>query len=283
MHKKSPAAVCGSLMSRIQTDLSPRALEQWNPGLRAAAETENDIGIFDVIGEDFWGDGVSAKRISAALRAIGSGNPVTVNINSPGGDLFEGLAIYNLLKEHKGEVTVKVLSLAASAASVIAMAGDRIEVARSGFLMIHNAWVLAMGNRHDLREVADYLEPFDKSMADIYSVRTGIDTSGIQGMLDKETWIGGSEAIEKGFADDYLPSDQVTQARAEGPRIAARKVDLAMAKAGVARSERRRLMNELKSSTQTAAGNGTPSAADNGMHDAVELNAEPLPHLQFSV
>ncbi|MFT2622165.1 head maturation protease, ClpP-related, partial [Escherichia coli] len=74
--------------------------------------------------------------------------------NSPGGDMFEGLAIYNLLREHEGEVNVKVLGLAASAGSVIAMAGDTVQIARAGFLMIHNAWVVAMGNRNDLRELA---------------------------------------------------------------------------------------------------------------------------------
>ena len=145
--------------ANVNFDISPKALQLWNPGVQAAASEENDIGIFDVIGEDFWGEGVSSKRIASALRNIGSENPVTVNINSPGGDLFEGLAIYSLLKEHKGAVTVKVLSLAASAASIIAMAGDQIQVARAGFFMIHNAWTLAIGNRHDLRDIADFLEP----------------------------------------------------------------------------------------------------------------------------
>ncbi|KLB48562.1 peptidase, partial [Xanthomonas euvesicatoria] len=104
--------------------------------------------------------GVTARRVAGALRAMGKG-PVTVNVNSPGGDMFEGLAIYNLLREHDGEITVKVLGLAASAASIIAMAGDTVQIARAGFLMIHNAWVMAVGNRNDLIEVADTLKPFD--------------------------------------------------------------------------------------------------------------------------
>ncbi len=91
-------------------------------GFKAAATDDNSISVFDVIGQDYWGEGVTAKRIAGALRAM-NGADVTVNINSPGGDMFEGLAIYNLLREYEGRVTVKVLGIAASAASVIAMAG----------------------------------------------------------------------------------------------------------------------------------------------------------------
>ncbi|HCF5801664.1 TPA: Clp protease ClpP, partial [Pseudomonas aeruginosa] len=104
---------------------------------------------------------------AGALRAIGGDVDVTVNINSPGGDVFEGLAIYNLLREHKGKVSVNIIGLAASAASFIAMAGDEIRIGRAAFLMIHNAWLIAMGNRNDLREIADWLEPFDMTLADI--------------------------------------------------------------------------------------------------------------------
>lgn len=267
---------------RIQTDISPRALEKWNPALNAAATDDNSIGIFDVIGSDYYGEGVTSKRISAALRSIGPETPVTVNINSPGGDLFEGLSIYNMLREHKGQVTVKVLSLAASAASIIAMAGDEIQISRSGFLMIHNSWVLAMGNRHDLTAVADYLAPFDQAMADIYAVRTGLDISKAEAMMDAETWIGGTSAIDQGFADNYLPSDQVIESGVEGSKIAAHKIDIALAKSGMSRSERRKILNQLKSSTQTAAGGGTPSATVTDKPSAV-VNAEPLTRLTFTL
>src|SRR5690606_15957176 len=182
----SKRALPGVPMGRPQMDvhshISPRAMERWDPAIRAAAEEDDErtISMFDVIGQDFWtGEGVTTKRIAAALRNMGAG-PVTVNVNSPGGDMFEGLAIYNLLREHKGEVTVKVLGLAASAASVIAMAGDTVQVARAGFLMIHNAWVCACGNRHDMRDIADTLEPFDRAMADIYAARTGEELEAMQ-------------------------------------------------------------------------------------------------------
>ncbi len=269
----------------VRFELSPQALERWNPGVQAATEDENTISVFDVIGYDPWtGDGVTSRRVAAALRTIGVDAPVTVLINSPGGDMFEGLAIYNLLREHKGDVTVKVLSLAASAASVIAMAGDTIQVARAGFLMIHNAWYVAIGNRHDMREVADWLEPFDRTMADLYAERTSLDIKEIAALMDAETWFGGSEAVERGFADSLLSSDEVTEApQGRSERAAAQRLDLVLAKAGMPRSDRRRLLNDLKSGTPRAAGAGTRGAAEDDTLDAVVSTAGPLPRIAFSL
>lgn len=270
--KNLPAAPEASPRAGMQCDISPRALERWNPGLYAQDDSsDNTITIYDPIGYDMWGDGVTAKRIGAALRSIGSGD-VVVNINSPGGDVFEGLAIYNLLREHKGRVTVRVMGLAASAASFIAMAGDEIQIGRAAFFMIHNAWVMAMGNRNDLREIADWLEPFDQTIADIYQARTGIDTTAIQSDMDDETWIGGREAVDQGWADALLPSDtiQETANAHHDSKLAARKMDVAMAKAGVPRSQRRALMQAFKSDTPSAVDNGTPGATD---HEADTADA----------
>ncbi|WP_237673822.1 head maturation protease, ClpP-related [Vreelandella profundi] len=266
--KNLPAAPEASPRAGMYCDISPRALERWNPGLYAQDDSgDNTITIYDPIGYDMWGDGVTAKRIAGALRSIGSGD-VQVNINSPGGDVFEGLAIYNLLREHKGKVTVKVMGLAASAASFIAMAGDEIQIGRAAFFMIHNAWVMAMGNRNDLREIADWLEPFDQTIADIYQARTGIEIAGIQSDMDDETWIGGREAVDQGWADALLSSDAVqeTANAHQDSKLAARKMDVAMAKAGVPRSQRRALMQAYKSDT--------PSAVDTGMPGATETEAD---------
>lgn len=117
--------------------------DRWNvdaAGIRPAALAMNDnvITMFDVIGEDWWtGGGITAKGVAAALRAIGD-RPVEVQINSPGGDMFEGIAIYNVLREHSQAITIKIMGMAASAASVIAMAGDTIEIGAASFIMIHN-------------------------------------------------------------------------------------------------------------------------------------------------
>lgn len=140
-------------LGAAQFDLRPDAIERWQPDVRAASEGDATISIYDAIGDNWDGTGVTAKRIGAALRNIGA-RDVTVNVNSPGGDFFEGVAIYNLLREHQGKVTVRVMGLAASAASVIAMAGDEILMGDGSFLMIHNAWAVAIGNRHDMADAA---------------------------------------------------------------------------------------------------------------------------------
>lgn len=260
MSKKTlPGAPEGRPCAGVSSQVQPRALDRWNAGVRAAsAEGDEDrsISVYDVIGYDYWtGDGVTAKRIAAALRSMGAG-PVTVNVNSPGGDMFEGLAIYNLLREHDGEITVKVLGLAASAASIIAMAGDKVQIARAGFLMIHNAWVMAIGNRNDLIEVADTLKPFDDAMASIYAARTGEDQKAMAKLMDAETWIGGEASVEGGFADELLPSDQVQKGSGKASASAARRIEAGLRASGMPKSEAMRLISEFKSSSGDPAGGG---------------------------
>ena len=275
--KKLPGVPEGRLHAGVTSQIQPRALDRWNPGIRAAAESDEDrtISVYDVIGYDYWtGEGVTAKRVASALRHLGSG-PVTVNVNSPGGDMFEGLAIYNLLREHKGEVTVKVLGLAASAASIIAMAGDTVQIARAGFLMIHNAWVIAMGNRNDLREYADTIEPFDRAMADIYAARTGDEQAAMAKLMDAETWIGGSDAIDRGFADELLPSDQVEQKSGKASASAVRRMESALRASGMPKSEAMRLISEFKSGLGDPAGSGEgdPTERISGSPDALKETA----------
>ncbi|NCH77592.1 head maturation protease, ClpP-related [Cronobacter sakazakii] len=259
--KRLPAAPEGRPFAREKPDLPAAAMERWNGSIRAARDGDNSISIFDVIGADYWGEGVTASRIAGALRSL-NGADVTVNINSPGGDMFEGLAIYNLLREYDGKVTVKVLGLAASAASIIAMAGDEVQIGRGAFLMIHNCWVYAMGNRHDLAQIATDMAPFDKAMSDIYQARSGLDAATVDKMMDGETYIGGSEAVEKGFADSLLSADEIADDD-ESPAAALRKLDALLAKANTPRSERRKLLKALSGSTPGAAAtpDGTPGAA----------------------
>jgi ATP-dependent Clp protease protease subunit len=263
--RKLPAADIAARPG-LRTELQPSALSRWNPEVRAADDkSDASISILDVIGSDFFGEGMTAKRVAGALRAIGE-RDVTVNINSPGGDYFEGLAIYNLLRDHPAGVTVRILGLAASAAALIAMAGDSVQIARAGFLMIHNTWVIAMGDRIQLREVADWLEPFDTTTVDIFNARTGIEPRELARMLDRETWIGGADAVDQGFADALLPADQVetSASNAETRQVAAsHKVDVMLARAGVSRTERRAMLAALKE--------GTPGAALPGTHDAAAL------------
>lgn len=272
--KSLPAAPAGRPSAAVNSYLSPRALERWDAGLRAAADDQADrtITIYDVIGYDWWtGEGVTAKRISAALRSMGAGD-VTVNINSPGGDLFEGLAIYNVLREHQGHITIKVVGLAASSASVIAMAGDTIQIARAGFFMVHNGWLIAQGNRHDLRDIADWMEPFDAAMADIYATRTGQDVADVRRQMDGETWFGGTQAIEQGYADEMLNADQVGKGEGAAQASAVRRIEAAMRASGLPRSEAQRLISDFKSSLSESTGGGAPDATGRGLSDSAALS-----------
>jgi len=273
-----PQAPQARPQNRAQPAIMPRALERWDAGVQASSEDDSrTISIYDAIGYDDWtGGGVTAKRIAGALRAMGKGD-VTVNINSPGGDVFEGLSIYNLLREHPGVVTVKVIGLAASAASVIAMAADNLQIARSGFLMIHNAWSGAVGNRNDFRDFADWLEPFDRAIADIYAARTGKDQKAIMKLMDGELWMGGSDAIDQGFADDLLPSDYVASggSKASASAHAVRRMELALRSSGMPKQEAMTLISEFKTSLRDVAGSDE--------RDAIEVRLDPLPKLSFSI
>lgn len=259
--KKLPEIRADHRMSKAGFDLRPDAVDRWEPAICAAAsDSGSSISIYDSIGENWEGTGVTAKRISAALRSIGA-KDVVVNINSPGGDFFEGVAIYNLLREHQGKVTVRVLGVAASAASVIAMAGDEILMGEGSFLMIHNAWAVAVGNRHDMRDTTAILEPFDAAMAALYAQQTGMTVKEAEALMDKETWIGADQAVADGFATGLMPTTEITHsAKASAARKPLALIEASMAKAGFSRNTRRDAFKALFSGTPSAAAPATPSA-----------------------
>ncbi|YCT78002.1 Clp protease ClpP [Stenotrophomonas maltophilia] len=268
--RATPGVPRGRPQMDVRSYIAPAAFDRWDSSIRAAADEQDDrtIGIYDVIGEDWWtGGGFTAKRMSAALRSLGKG-PVTVAINSPGGDMFEGLAMYSMLREHPGEVTVKVMGIAASAASIVGMAGDKIQIARPGFLMIHNCWLLAAGNRHELREIADQLEPFDLAMADVYAARTGEDVEAMQKLMDRESYIGGSAAVSQGFADSLLDSDEIGKADDGKNASAVRRMEAALRASGMPKSEAMRLISQFKSSAGDPAGSGEGEPTEHGQRDA---------------
>lgn len=267
----------------FRCELSPRALERWNPAIQAAVETtSNTITIYGVIGQDWYGEGVTVNRIDAALRSIGD-KEVTVYVNSPGGDMFEGLAIYSRLREHSQKVTTKVLGLAASAASIIAMAGAERQIASTGFLMIHNCWTWLAANRHGLRSAADDMEEFDAAMADLYGEVSGQPAGDMGELMDDETFIRGKRAIELGLSTSLLSADELTERETDESRqtSALKAMDVALAKAGMSRTERRDLIANFKSSTPRAAGGATHDADPTDTPRAVELSLQPLPKLQF--
>lgn len=165
-----------------------------------ASGDSTEITIYGDIGESWWGDSTSAKDIKEALKNVDS-DSITIRLNSPGGDVFDGIAIYNQLKDHKAKVTVYVDGLAASAASIIAMAADEIVMNTGSMMMIHEASTWTWGTKTDIRKTLNALEGIDKSIADIYMTRYEGEKSEIETMIQNETWFTSSEAVEIGLAD----------------------------------------------------------------------------------
>ena len=254
--------------------LMPKAVEAWDRNIQARGAVDSDgstytIDVLEVIGEDPWtGGGVTAAKVSALLRQAG-GRDVIVNINSPGGRFFDGASIYNMLRLYDGQVTTRIVGMAASAASIIAMAGDIIQIGRAGFFMIHNTGVGVVADRNGLRSVADELEAYDEALTDIYQARTGLDRGTIAQMMNAETVIGAKRSIDMRFADGLLPSDAVAamepkNTQVEPPKSLYVMEALAM-RGGASRKEARSLVQsviEELSGTPSAAADGTPSAAD---------------------
>jgi HK97 family phage prohead protease len=145
-------------------------------------------------------DAQSSGKIIEALSAVPDVRGITVYVNSPGGDVFESMAIYNTLKQHPAPVTVKVQGLAASGAGLIAMAGDHIEMGEGSFIMVHNAWGGVVGNSRDMKAAANLLEKIDGEQAAIIAGRSGVDESQARKWINAETWFTGEEAVAAGLA-----------------------------------------------------------------------------------
>lgn len=188
---------------------SPLVLQHWQQ-FRPTALARNEgvqINVFDVIGDSWSETPVTASSIKAALDQA-AGADVTVNINSPGGSAFEGLAIYNLLRQYSGQVVVNVLGLAASAASVIAMAGDEVRIGKAAMLMIHNSSGLCWGTAQDMRDMAAVMDKLDSLMVGIYATRTGTPEADIAALMHQtDHYMTGQEAIDAGYADSLLATD----------------------------------------------------------------------------
>lgn len=176
---------------------------------KAAANDDSTtvLAILDEIG--FWG--VQASDFRAALSGVTTPN-IQLEISSPGGDVFAGLAIYNMLKASGKTITTKVLGVAASAASLIAMAGDKITMPKNAFMMVHNPWGVSIGNADEMRETADVLDKIGNSLLGIYVSRTGQSEDDVAAMLAKDTWMTADEALASGFTDEVTEEVHVSAA-----------------------------------------------------------------------
>jgi ATP-dependent Clp protease protease subunit len=154
-----------------------------------------------------WGMG--PKEFKAQFDAIKSAKKIKVLLNSPGGSVFDGITIYNLIAAEREKVEIEVLGLAASVASIIAMAGNRLTIAKGAYLMIHNPWTIAVGGSGDLRKTADILDKMKGEFVAIYKKKSGLEDDEITALMDAETWMTSEEAVANGFADDEEDYGQV--------------------------------------------------------------------------
>ncbi|MBT8046407.1 MAG: Clp protease ClpP [Pontiella sp.] len=161
-----------------------------------------EIILYGPVGESFFGDGISDADFAREIRSLGNVKRLEVHLNSEGGDVFAGTAIYNTLAAHPAEVEVHIDGVALSIASVIAMAGDRISMARNGYMMIHKPHGIFAGDADHIRKQADLLDAVQAQIVDTYASRRGLEVDQVDAWVNAETWFnGGAEALEAGMID----------------------------------------------------------------------------------
>ncbi|EEW4281369.1 ClpP-like prohead protease/major capsid protein fusion protein [Escherichia coli] len=188
-------------------------MNRWYTIKAADVRGTAEISIYEEIG----GFGITAKQFTEDLKVLGDVSHINLRIHSPGGDVFEGIAIYNLLRNHPADITVYIDGVAASMASVVAMAGDRVVMPENAMMMIHKPWGISGGNAGDMRDYADLLDKVETVLIPAYARKTGKSAQEIATMLEDETWMDGKECLKHGFADELLPSVRA-MARIESKR-----------------------------------------------------------------
>lgn len=179
--------------------------------IKKKTDKKGEIFIYgDIVSEEWFANEVTAPGFKQQLDELGNVSEIDVHINSSGGNVFEGHAIYNMLKMHKAKINIYIDALAASIASVIAMSGDTIFMHKNSFLMIHNSWIMTVGNAKELRDTADLLDKTDEASNQAYLDRAlNISEEELKELLDAETWLTASEALEKGFIDEILEPNEI--------------------------------------------------------------------------
>ena len=159
----------------------------------------------EISDETWWGDEITPQIFRSELHA--AEGDIDLWINSPGGDCYAAAQIYNMLMEYKGNVNVKIDGIAASAASVVAMAGSTIEISPLGMLMIHNPMTVSIGDTHEMERTITFLAEIKESIINAYEIKTGLSRAKISRLMDAETWMNAKKAVELGFADSALYAD----------------------------------------------------------------------------
>lgn len=160
----------------------------------------------EIVTDEYEDTDTSAAGFRNALKSLGDVKNINLHINSPGGSVFEGIAIYNMLKQNSARINVYIDGLAASIASVIAMSGDAIFMPSNSMMMVHNPWVMAIGNANELRKQADDLDQITKSSVQTYLAKAGdkLDEKTLTQLMDDETWLTAQEAVDYGLADEVM-------------------------------------------------------------------------------
>lgn len=161
--------------------------------------TRGEIYIYEDIGEGWFG-GLTAKAFSDTMKELGNVAALDIYINSPGGSVFDGVAIYNQIKRFAGEKIVHIDGIAASIASIIAMAGDEIRIAANGMIMIHDPWGMAIGTADDMRKMSDSMDKIRETLLTTYVAKTGRTDKEISDWMTDETWMNAEESVKYGFA-----------------------------------------------------------------------------------
>jgi ATP-dependent Clp protease, protease subunit len=174
----------------------------WEFKAKQDAPSEGELLLYgDISSSTWWGDEVTPIAFAQDLKSLGDISTLNIYINSGGGDVFAGQAIYSMLKRHPAQKNVYIDGLGASIASVIAMAGDTVFMPKNAMMMIHKAWTMAIGNANDLRKLADDMDKIDESILTTYQDKTGLEPEKIIDMVNAETWLTAEEAVALGFAD----------------------------------------------------------------------------------
>ena len=200
----------------------------WN--FKAKSETEGELMLYGPISSStWWGDEVTPKQFKKDMDALGDIANLNIYINSDGGDVFAGQAIYSMIKRHKAAKTVYIDGLAASVASLIAMAGDKVYMPSNAMLMIHNPYTIAIGNSNEFRKLADDLDKIRESMLTTYASKTGMEQEELIKLLDAETWLSAEDAYILGFADE-IEEQKAIAASIEGGFLMVNNVQMDLKK-----------------------------------------------------
>jgi len=268
-------------MNKYRNERSGKAIANfWGKSLKDkdwyavdTSEGQSEVLIYDVIGWPF----VDANVFARDFNNIQS-KEITIGINSPGGDVFDGTAIFNTIQNHPAKIVTRIDGIAASMASIIALAGDEVQIASNAYYMMHNPWSFAMGDYNDFEHEAGLLKRIAVTLAQTYSDKTSVPLEEIQTMMDDETWLIGSELVEQGFADKVIGGkktnarfdlsmyentpDKISGKSEKKPIETERELEQILTRdAGLSRSQARAIINNgFKDATQDAGKNESINA-----------------------